>query len=797
MGDVVSTLNDIELEMSSEEKNAIEDEQNCANRIFEKIDNEYFMKSKGIENFVSMYATGSDYDVIAELQYQKSIQKISKEEYEAIKKYHDCSNLYQGHLVWGLGNFYFMDNPNLSTKTLNGLIKDILISVDDKLYQDHFNAWKFPQNYGDVKICRNVRLAGHKVMEAETYYDSESTIYSQVNDSFLLATLKTNKDNPELHSIINTIQKKQINIRSMDADKSFIVQGCAGSGKTVVLLHRLRYLIFNEMITPSSYLYIVPNANMFDYVKDIAKKFKINTNAIKNHYNYYKFLLEANDKTEEHNELIFDADYLRDVYSEDLIRQSYELLFREIVNSIEEMLNYIDEYYIANKESIDNINDDSILAWKENSDRQKQIIISMQKAIEDDAIEYIEELEPCNLFLTEKTTHARKYLKTIIDISTKIKPIESSSLEKFKLLTFYSDNQFLAAVNRVLFSIMRGTIYDKFHKRPSKVYKHYWYLFTYARYLVRNNFNSVYKYIYIDEAQDFSLSELKLIYKINNVDTQPYFNLFGDINQTISSFGIKNWKELPKYLGSKEIIKLDENFRNTNQVVDYCNGTLPFHMTKVGLNMDMVDVFDNCQQFLQSVKTIDDIQFIVKDEEAKTDLIKELDDIENSIYTVKDAKGLEFKKIAVFDRDMTDEEKYIAYTRTLNKLTVVHELKRSNIKPEIIVDDGAEESDEKQSDLNEENNINSPGEKKSKSSNDKVVLRGNIEGEFKLIVVNSNNESEIINCDSFSILKNGKVRDDLYAYVDKINKIVYIDKKIKNKYAVLFGANKKLNVRKK
>ena len=34
----------------------------------------------------------------------------------------------------------------------------------------------------------------------------------------------------------------------------------------------------------------------------------------------------------------------------------------------------------------------------------------------------------------------------------------------------------------------------------------------------------------------------------------------------------------------------------------------------------------------------------------------------------------------------TDEEKYIAYTRTLNKLTVVHELKRSNIKPEIIVE---------------------------------------------------------------------------------------------------------------
>lgn len=43
----------------------------------------------------------------------------------------------------------------------------------------------------------------------------------------------------------------------------------------------------------------------------------------------------------------------------------------------------------------------------------------------------------------------------------------------------------------------------------------------------------------------------------------------------------------------------------------------------------------------------------------------------NLIYTVKEAKGLEFKEIVAFVGGMTDNEKYIAFTRALNKLTIV------------------------------------------------------------------------------------------------------------------------------
>ena len=47
---------------------------------------------------------------------------------------------------------------------------------------------------------------------------------------------------------------------------------------------------------------------------------------------------------------------------------------------------------------------------------------------------------------------------------------------------------------------------------------------------------------------------------------------------------------------------------------------------------------------------------------------------EYNIYTVKAIKGLEFREVIVFDRDMSANEKYIAYTRALAKLAVVKEL---------------------------------------------------------------------------------------------------------------------------
>ena len=42
-----------------------------------------------------------------------------------------------------------------------------------------------------------------------------------------------------------------------------------------------------------------------------------------------------------------------------------------------------------------------------------------------------------------------------------------------------------------------------------------------------------------------------------------------------------------------------------------------------------------------------------------------------NLMTIQDAKGLEFETVYVIDEGMSDNEKYVAYTRALNRLIVI------------------------------------------------------------------------------------------------------------------------------
>ena len=61
-------------------------------------------------------------------------------------------------------------------------------------------------------------------------------------DEMLENKLQENRDNPNLRNIISTLQLRQFEIIGTDVNNSFVVQGCAGSGKSQCLLHRLFFL---------------------------------------------------------------------------------------------------------------------------------------------------------------------------------------------------------------------------------------------------------------------------------------------------------------------------------------------------------------------------------------------------------------------------------------------------------------------------------------------------------------------------------------------------------------------------
>ena len=121
---------------------------------------------------------------------------------------------------------------------------------------------------------------------------------------------------------------------------------------------------------------------------------------------------------------------------------------------------------------------------------------------------------------------------------------------------------------------------------------------------------------------------------------------------------------------------LDENFRNTNQIIDFCNDNLGIKMTKVGVDLNEVDSFEDVVE-AQNKMNLSGKTYIVKDECALENfkvLMSKRGISHYEVMTVKGAKGLEFREVVVVQRDMHESEKYIAYTRALQKLYVINNL---------------------------------------------------------------------------------------------------------------------------
>lgn len=91
-----------------------------------------------------------------------------------------------------------------------------------------------------------------------------------INDELLQQALSENTKNT-LKTIVATIQKNQNQIIRQDLDKTTIVQGVAGSGKTSIAMHRIAYLLYNNRsCLSSSEILIFSHSHIFaSYISSI------------------------------------------------------------------------------------------------------------------------------------------------------------------------------------------------------------------------------------------------------------------------------------------------------------------------------------------------------------------------------------------------------------------------------------------------------------------------------------------------------------------------------------------------
>jgi DNA helicase IV len=215
-----------------------------------------------------------------------------------------------------------------------------------------------------------------------------------------------------------------------------------------------------------------------------------------------------------------------------------------------------------------------------------------------------------------------------------------------------------------------------------KCYRHELCILLHLYYLYCGPLTNGDGYIFIDEAQDYSVEEIELISRVNG--PKAILNIFGDINQVLNSNRcIKDWVELEESLNAGKY-EIKENYRNTVQITEYCNERFGYKHQPIGLDGPVVSTikYDEIEKQVYDAIEMNEkgrIAFVYKKDDCSfiDELKKTIHKYAGQIFcgNVRDVKGLEFDCVFVFSDNMSKNEMYVSYTRALERLVLVEKEK--------------------------------------------------------------------------------------------------------------------------
>jgi len=119
--------------------------------------------------------------------------------------------------------------------------------------------------------------------------------------------------------------------------------------------------------------------------------------------------------------------------------------------------------------------------------------------------------------------------------------------------------------------------------------------------------------------------------------------------------------------GTLDYYCFNKNYRNSAEIIEYTNHKCNKNMENIGYESFKVQTIDKrsfAQKYINDTMKRKAVICANKDK-----MIANLYEIDP--YTIKEVKGLEFDSVYVFDEGLTEKERYVAYTRALDKLTIV------------------------------------------------------------------------------------------------------------------------------
>jgi len=659
------------------------------NSVLETLGNENVERLKELSaEGASSYGFGSnDFDFLLEQLHQKNLAFNLKGKYQTIQEYEFLlkepyfsridlfnPNLDQAEIFY-IGKFsYTEDKP---------VVTDWRSKVASVYYR-----YRYPQknvSYDtpsgletrDLKLKRTFEIQDGTLVK---FYNNDL----QLDESSIISEKIGKRTGGVLEDIIQTIQESQLDIIEADPRQICIVQGCVGSGKSTVAIHKLAHIFFNypKMIHPEKCLMVTKSQILSGYLSTLFPKLGI-----------------------------FDVTYktVRDIV--------YNTFYRENLDI---------------KVDLDRDQDTGYYTISKIKELKKKILF-IQKKCEREILGIFRDPE-LQSFASFKYSYDETPYENVFELLEDVAEEISSQKEHLKLnpdgvnTLLYKENiiklrKILRSANKIKNEISNVTL-KKFSKelgldisKPLSYSDSLLYIYIYFE-LVGMRKSRKYEYCVVDEAQDFSPLEYLVI---NKMVLRGRFALFGDLNQSLESDGIKNWEEIPEVIeDAKSAVKfrLNENYRSTKQIIDFANKILnPFTKDYLPQSIDRVgkepseELFTDFESMLnefsknitEDLKNVDKSIGIIVFETNGLDLnliknnmeihlkenndlnIIELDPKEKISYTPKgvylmkseDCKGLEFAKVYVLGlntkkiKNIGEAKKaFVAVTRAMNELNL-------------------------------------------------------------------------------------------------------------------------------
>lgn len=575
----------------------------------------------------------------------------------------------------GIHTFY-----DINTKM--NLIYDWRAPISGMFYDHELGAASYISPAGEIKGEISLKRQYH-IRNGKMEYMIESSL--TVHDDILQKELSANTDE-KMKNIVATIQREQNRIIRNEDAHVLIIQGVAGSGKTSIALHRIAYLLytFKGSISSKDILIISPNKVFADYISNVLPELgeetvpetsmeQILSSILDNKYNYQNFFGQV-------------TELLGKPTPEFIERIQYKSSL-DFISQLDKFVLYIENNYF--KASDVHLNKHIIIPAEFIDEQFRRFNRYPMRQRFETMTDYILEMMKVQYGFTA-TTAERNTLKK------EIKKMFAGNND----MQVYKD--FFDWIGKPELLKLRKNRMLEYTDLAPLAYLHLS--------LEGNTLQSPVKHLLIDEMQDYSPIQYKVISKLYPCRK----TVLGDASQSVNPYGSSTAGMISKTFVTGEVMKLCKSYRSTYEITDFAqrirsndelepverHGEKPeiYRFTspekEVAGIADLISTFKKsgykslgiiCKTELQAKETdlqlkkyTDEVYFLSN---QSTAFVKGI-----IITSAHMAKGLEFDEVIMpqtdnknyhseIDRSML----YVAVTRAMHKLTLTYSGRKSGL----------------------------------------------------------------------------------------------------------------------